>query len=207
MSPQGKPGKLPPGGAGKLFTAALLAIAGPALAIYGFATADEAVDDTAAAWTKGAAVFFLVSFLLVAWVLYRKVFPPKARHLKVTLSATEVRRGDTIDARLEIGRRGRGDEEVEFGLVCTEYYDVEKTTYNSSGGSSRYRDTEDAIAYEEWRPVAPDQGVHDIRFEVPADGPFSFHGSCLAFEWRVSARQPKRMRFDRSSNVELKVLA
>jgi hypothetical protein len=190
-----------------LFIAALLVIAGLGLAIYAFATADEAVDDTAATWTRGAGVFFLLFFLLFAWVLYRKVFPPKARGLKVTVAATEVRRGGTIDARLEIAHAGRSDDEIEFGLVCTEYYDIEKTSYSSNGGTTRYRDTADAIAYEDWRPVSPSQGMHNVRFEVPAEGPFSFRGSCLSFEWRVSARQPKKLRFDRSTNVDVQVLA
>lgn len=199
--------RLPPGAGGKLFTAAALVVAGVGLAIYAFATADEAVDDAAATWTKGAGVFFLGFFFLIAWVLYRKVFPPKARGLEVTLSATEVRRGGTVDARLEIAHAGRRDDEIEFGLVCTEYYDIEKTSHSSNGGTHHYRDTDDAIAYADWRPVSPSQGVHNVRFEVPADGPFSFRGSCLSFEWRVSARQPKKMRFDRAINVDVKVLA
>jgi hypothetical protein len=195
---------LPPGGGGKLISAALLAIAGPGLAIYAFATAGDAVSDNAAMWTRIGGAALGAFFLFIAYVLYRKVVPPKARHLKVTLSATEARRGDTIDARLEVTRAG--NEEIELGLVCTEYYDVEKTSYSSNSGSTRYRDTEDAIAHEEWRPASPSQSIHSVRFQIPPEAPFSFKGSCLAFEWRVSARQPKRMRFDRSTNVPLKVL-
>jgi hypothetical protein len=145
--------RLPPGGGGKLFTAALLAIAGPGLAIYAFATAGDAVSDNAAMWTRIAGAVLGAFFLFIAYVLYRKVVPPKARHLKVTLSAIEARRGDTVDARLEVTRAG--SEEIELGLVCTEYYDVEKTSYSSNSGSTRYRDTEDAVAHEEWRPASP----------------------------------------------------
>ena len=196
--------RLPPGGGGKLFTAALLAIAGPGLAIYAFATAGDAVSDNAAMWTRIAGAALGAFFLIIAYVLFRKVVPPKARHLKITLSADQARRGDTIDARLEVTRAG--DDEIELGLVCTEYYDVEKTSYSSNSGSTRYRDTEDAIAHEEWRPASPSQSIHNVRFQIPPDAPFSFKGSCLAFEWRISARQPKRMRFDRSTKVDLKVL-
>ena len=195
---------LPPGGGGKLVTAALLVIAAVGLAVYAFVSSGDAVSDSAARWTKVAGVVLPLFFLLIAYVLYRKVIPPKARHLKVTLSATQARRGDSIDARLEVTRAG--DDEIEIGLVCTEYYDVEKTSYSSNGGTSHYRDTEDAIAHEDWRPASPSQSIHNVRFQIPPDAPFSFKGSCLAFEWRVSARQPKRMRFDRSSDVDLTVL-
>ena len=195
---------LPPGGGGKLFSAALLALAGPGLAIYAFAIAGDAVSDNAATWTRIGGAALGAFFLAIAYVLYRKVIPPKARHLKVTLSTTQARRGDTVDARLEVTRAG--DDEIEIGLVCTEYYDVEKTSYSSNGGTSHYRDTDDAIAHEEWRPASPSQSIHNVRFQIPPDGPFSFKGRCLAFEWRVSARQPMRMRFDRTTNVDLKVL-
>jgi hypothetical protein len=196
--------RLPPGGGGKLFSAALLVIAAVGLAIYAFAAAGDAVDESAAKWTKVAGVVLPLFFLLIAYVLFRKVIPPKARHLKVTLSSNQARRGDTVDARLEVTRAG--NDEIELGLVCTEYYDVEKTSHSSSGGTSHDRDTDDAIAHEEWRPASPNQSVHNVRFQIPPDAPYSFKGSCLAFEWRVSARQPKRMRFDRSTNVDLTVL-
>jgi len=196
--------RLPPGSGGKLFTAALFAIAGPGLAIYAFATAKDAVSDNAAMWTRIAGAVLGAFFLLVAYVIFRKVFPPKARHLKVRLSGAEARRGGTIDARLEVSRAS-GDP-IELGLVCTEYYDVEKTNYSSNSGSTTYRDTDDAIAYEDWRPVTGTGSVHNVRFEVPESAPFSFKGSCLSFAWRVSARQPKKMRFDRATTVDVKVL-
>jgi hypothetical protein len=195
---------LPPGGGGKLFSAALLVIAAVGLAIYAFVAAGDAVSDSAATWTRAAGVVLPLVFLAIAYVLFRKVVPPKARHLKVTLSAGQARRGDSIDARLEVTRAG--DDEIEIGLVCTEYYDVEKTSYSSNSGTRHYRDTDDAIAHEEWRPASPSQSIHNVRFQIPPDAPFTFKGDCLAFEWRVSARQPKKMRFDRTSDVDLTVL-
>ena len=114
--------KMPPGGGTKLFTAALLAIAGPRLAIYAFATAGDSVSDNAAMWTRIAGAALGAFFLLIAYVLFRKVVPPKARHLQVTLPGAEGRRGDTLDARLEVKRAG--NDPIELGLVCTEYYDV-----------------------------------------------------------------------------------
>lgn len=194
---------LSPGGGGKLFSAALLVVGGVGLAIYAWVSAGDAVSDSAARWTKVAGVVLPLFFVLIAYVLFRKVIPPKARHLKVTLSSGQANRGDSIDARLEVLRAG--DDPIEIGLVCTEYYDVQKTS-QTSNGSSQYRDTEDAIAHEEWQPVSPNQSIHNVRFQIPADAPFSFKGDCLAFEWRVSARQPKKMRFDRTSDVDLTVL-
>jgi hypothetical protein len=205
MSAQGQSKRrLPPGSGIRLFTAALFAIAGPGLGVYAFIAAQDAVSDSAATWTRAAGVVLGGFFLFAAYILARTVFPPKARHLKVTLSAPQARRGGPVDARLEVMRAG--DDPIELGLVCTEYYDVEKTQYNSNSGSSTYRDTDQAVAFEDWRPVTGGGSVHNVRFEIPAEAPFSFRGDCLSFEWRVSARQPKKMRFDRAVNVDLQVL-
>jgi hypothetical protein len=197
---------LPKGSAAKLVMAGVFAIVGPGLAIFAFVAAGDAVSDSAANWTRVAGVAFGALFVFLAYVLVRQVFPPKAHSLTIALSSHEVRRGGTIDARLEIAQAAQGDGEIDFGLVCTEYYDVEKTHYDPNGYDARHRHTEDAIAYQDWRTVSPSQGVHSFRFDVPADQPFSFRGDCLSFEWRVSARDPKRLRFDRATNVSVKVL-
>ena len=204
MNGQGQRRRLPPGGGWKLFYAASAAIGGLGLGTYAIVTADEAVDENAANWTRGFGVFLIVVCLLGAWVLYRKVFPPKARHLKVTLSAPEAHRGGVIDARLEVTRAT--DDPIELGLVCTEYYDEERTTTNSNGVPSTARVTAEAVAHEDWQSVPANGSVHNVRFEVPADAPFSYRGTCLSFEWRVSARQPKKLRFDRATTVDLRVL-
>jgi len=44
-----------------------------------------------------------------------------------------------------------------------------------------------------------------VRFAIPAEGPYSYRGDCLSFVWRVSAREPKRHRFDRATNVQILV--
>jgi hypothetical protein len=44
-----------------------------------------------------------------------------------------------------------------------------------------------------------------VRFKLPPDAPFSYRGHCLSYVWRVSAREPRRLRFDPATNVELQV--
>ena len=195
--------RLPPGGGGKLFAAVLLVLGAIAIVIYAIATAGDAVSQSAEITANVFAGLFALGMLVFAYVLVRKVFPPSAKHLRVTVSADDVRRGGTIDVRLELLDAGDTDEDIQLGLVCTEYYDFEKTTY-SSNGSRRSRDTADAIAYEDWRAASHTQSVQNVRFDVPADAPYTFRGTCLSFEWRVSARDPKP-GFDRSTNVPVKV--
>ena len=197
---------LPKGSGAKLVAAILFAIIGPGFAIFAFVTAGDAVSDSAANWTRAFGAVWCALFLFLAYVAVRQVFPPKAPHLTITLAADEIHRGGTIDALLDIGKDG-SDDEIEFGLVCTEYYDVKRSEVDQPGDHvSQHRYTENAIAYQDWRKVSPSQTAYKARFEVPADAPFSFRGDCLSFEWRFSARHPRRMRFDRATNVPLKVL-
>ena len=195
--------RLPPGGGTKLFFAATFVLIGLGLGIYSIATRDNAVDESASTALLWLGVGFMVFFFLGAWVLLRKVFPPKLRGLHVTCAQTEVRRGGHVDVQLEITKPSKVNDGLELGLVCTEYYDVETT----DGNGNSNRSTHDAHAHEDWRPQAPDGGgVRSVRFEVPREAPYSYRGGCLSFVWRVSAREPKRLRFDPAFNVEIKVL-
>jgi hypothetical protein len=197
MKDPGKPG-LPPGGGTKLFIAVILAVGGVAVAIYAFASRADAVDDSARTTVTVAGIVLPLFFLLGAYGLMRMVFPPKARGVTVTVAVTEVRRGQEVDARVEIAHPDT--QGLELGLVCTEYYDEE--TRDSKGNAQR--STSQAVAYEDWRPQ-PGGGVQSVRFSVPANAPYSFRGDCISYVWRVSARQPKRLRFDRAVNVPLVV--
>jgi hypothetical protein len=145
-----------------------------------------------------AGVVLPLLFLLAAYGLVRMVFPPKARGVTLTVAVTDVRRGSEVDARLELAHPEKQD--FELGLVCTEYYDVETT----DGKGNRSRSTSQAVAYEDWRPHSGD-AVASVRFSVPADRPYSYRGDCISYVWRVSVRQPKRLRFDRAVNVPLVV--
>jgi hypothetical protein len=194
--------KLPPGAGTKLFIAALLVIGGAVLAVYSITLRDDAVSEGAGNAALGVGVGIGLLFVLGAWGLVRKVFPPKLRGLHITCAQQEVRRGGFVDVQFEVTNPSKVGEGLELGLVCTEFYDVETTDAN--GNSSR--NTHDAPAHEDWRPQTPEGGTRNVRFEVPREAPYSYRGGCLSFVWRVSAREPKKLRFDRAFNVEITVL-
>ena len=188
---------LPPGGGTKIFMAVLFALGGLAIGIYAFASRGDAVDDSAKTAVTIAGIALPLVFFLGAYALLRTVFPPKARGVSVTVPVTDVRRGGDVDARVELTTDKPG---LEVGLVCVEYYDVETT----DGRGNRSRNTSQAVAYEDWRPQ-PSGAVQAVRFSVPVNAPYSYRGDCISYVWRVSARQPKRMRFDRAVNVPIVV--
>jgi hypothetical protein len=196
----GKPG-LPPGGGAKLFAAALVFIAGVVVPIYAFASRSSAVDDNARTAVTIFGIAFLLIFLSLTYGLVRTVFPPKASHLKVEVDRRELRRGEDVVVRLEVTRDPKPDDKLELGLVCTEFYDEKKS--DGRGGSTR--GTSEAKAFEDWRPQTSAQPMHEVRFAIPADGPYSYRGDCVSFVWRVSAREPKRLRFDRATNLQIVV--
>src|SRR4051794_40945864 len=117
---QGSGRRLPPGGGGKLFSAALFALGALAIVVYAIATAGDAVSQSAEITADVFAGLFALFLLGIAYIIYRQVFPPRAKHLEVTVSAAEVRRGGAVDARLEIGKTGDASAPIELGLICTE---------------------------------------------------------------------------------------
>jgi hypothetical protein len=143
-------------------------------------------------------IVFAVVFAAAAYGLFRSVFPPKARHVKVEVERTDLKRGEDVVVRVEVG--SRASEKLELGLVCTEYYDERRS--DGRGGTNRV--TVQAAAFEDWRPQTPGP-PQAVRFSIPADGPYSFRGNCVSYVWRVSAREPKRLRFDPATNVHLVV--
>jgi hypothetical protein len=199
MKDPGTPG-LPPGGGTRLFMAAFLALGGIAVGVYAFASRGHAVNHGAKVAVTIVGVLLPLLFLGLAYALFRMVFPPTARGVALTVSASDVRRGTEVEARLEIANPDRARDTLELGLVCTEYYDIQ--TSNGKGGTQRT--TSQAAAHEDWRPqeAAP---LQTVRFTVPADAPFSYRGDCISFVWRVSVRQPRKLRFDRAVNVPIVV--
>lgn len=194
MKDPSSPG-LPPGGGIRLSTAVVLAFTGIGLCAYAFVKRGDAVDHTAEVAVTVVGVALLVICLASAYALYRVVFPPAAKHLRISLTSSDVRRGSEVVVRLEITQPEKVSDRLELGLVCTEYYDEE---------AGEGRATRQAVAHEEWHPRAegPLQTVH---FPVPADAPYSYRGSCLSFVWQVSAREPRKRRFDRAVNVPVVV--
>src|SRR3954452_1037702 len=140
---------LPPGGGMKLFVAALFLLGGIGVAIYAFASRSGAVNDNA----RTAVTIFGIAFALVlaaaAYGLFRSVFPPKARHVKVEVELTDLKRGEDVVVRVEVAERA--SDKLELGLVCNEYYDERRP--DGRGGSNRV--TVQATAFEDWRPQTP----------------------------------------------------
>jgi hypothetical protein len=178
----------------------VLVAGGIALGIYAFAQRDSAVNHGAKVAVTIVGIALPLFFLAVAYGILRTVFPPKVRGVTLTLSNADARRGSNVDIRVEVANPDRMATRLEFGLVCTEYYDVETT--DARGNSSR--NTRQVDAHTDWRPFmgGPTQSE---RFLIPATAPYSYRGDCVSYVWRASARLPKRLRFDRAQNVILVV--
>jgi hypothetical protein len=123
------------------------------------------------------------------------------RGLQVGASDQEVRRGEDLDARVTISSSG-GLEEVEVGLICTEFYEYDV----SDSDAGRSRGTSSATAHEAWLPVQSTPGVQSVRLTVPAEAPFSYEGELLCFKWEVVARGRRKGRLDAQARHQISVL-
>ncbi len=172
------------------------------LGIYGASDPGEA----------SPAVFLLVFggigalMLLLAWYIRRRGRVRRGPgYFEISGEPLELRRGDEVEAELRITGPSRVGGEIEVGLVCTEYYDYEKTT-TTQHGTSTSRETAEAVAHEQWTPASRSDPVQTFRFRVPEEGPFSHEGAALSFAWRISAREPRRMRSDPASDHPIWVM-
>lgn len=116
--------------------------------------------------------------------------------LEVHVDQPDTRRGGELGARVVISAP-EGLGEIEVGLVCTELYD------EHSGGEDGGRTTFRATAHESWQPLPSMQGEHSATLTVPADGPFSYLGSCLSYKWEVVARGRKARALDARASSEI----
>jgi hypothetical protein len=194
-----KPG-LPPGGGLRIFSAVLLIGGGLAIGIYAFTQRGGAVNHGAKVAVTIVGIVLPLVFFAVGYGILRTVFPPKVRGVTLTLSREDLRRGSDVDIRVEVANPDKMTGRLEFGLVCSEFYDVETT--DARGNSNR--STRQVDAHTDWRPFTGGP-VQSERFAIPADAPYSYRGNCVSYVWRASARMPKRMRFDRAHNVTLLV--
>jgi hypothetical protein len=124
--------------------------------------------------------------------------------LQIGPPTDQVRRGEEIDVEVTVVDPRRLTN-VEVGLVCTEYYDVEVTSTDSEGHTSSSRQTRDAIAHEAWIPVENAPGSQTVRLLIPPGAPFSYEGDCLSFRWELVARGHKRWRLDARAEHDLRV--
>jgi len=145
----------------------------------------------------------------------REVHPLEAlrrrltRGLEVAASDQEVRRGEEVEALVTISS-ARKLADIEVGVVCTEYYDELHTgrgyTDDTTSTPTTSRRTSDEVAHETWSPVETVSGVQSVRFTIPPDAPFSYHGECLSFKWELVARARRSRGLDRQARSEFSVL-
>jgi hypothetical protein len=128
------------------------------------------------------------------------------RGLEVAAANQVAHRGEQVEVLVTISSPGKIGN-VEVGVVCTEYYDEEKTdTDMNTDMQSTSRVTSDEIAHEAWLPVETIAGAQSLRFTIPPDAPFSYGGNCLSFKWEIVARGRKSRGLDAQARSEFSVL-
>jgi hypothetical protein len=125
---------------------------------------------------------------------YRRRLRPRSDTVEIATNAP-VRRGETIDLAITIR-----DGSHTGGVFCLERYDVEMSTKD---GTERV--TEEALAHEDWREVAPSEAQHGLSFVVPREGPYSYARECLSFEWHAEALEIAKLRPDAVASCTFEV--
>src|SRR4051794_19772957 len=149
----------------------------------------------------GGTVFasFGLLCLAVAYMQYRKFRPARLRTrfggVALAVDRDELRPGEAVTATVTHG----AVEDLEVGLVCDERFDLIARAQTKAGPVS-VRETNEAAAYEDWKPVDAAVGEQVFTFEIPRDAPCSYEGDCLSYGWRVTARQVRRLRTDPRSD-------
>lgn len=120
---------------------------------------------------------------------------------KVKVAVTgSVRRGEDVPLTITIRDGAHTGLRLRVGIVCVERYDVEESTKNSTR-----RVTREDFAHEEWREVSASEAQQSLSFVVPAEGPYSYRGSCLSFEWHAEALEIARLRPDAVASATFEV--
>ena len=115
-----------------------------------------------------------------------------------------LRRGEELTVDLVIGDPDDGRESLRLGLVCRMYWAEDVP----DGGDGHQRGTVYDDVLEQWAPIEPGMPRQSVKLTVPADGPFSYRhdpGGACGFEWKLIAREDKRLRADprRAATVEV----
>jgi len=156
------------------------------------------------AWA-GVAVMaaVLVAIPVAGRRIYLRARRVEATHLQLEVSETELARGGEVRARLRVTEPGAASDRLEVGLVCTAFYDHEVRT-REDGRTRTRREIAEEHAYKEWKPADPRSTLdQSFTFTIPPAAPFSYEGQIVAFAWRVSAREPAKLRRDPSRDVPL----
>lgn len=134
----------------------------------------------------GLGVLGGAGLLVLAWRSFRRS-RPRGLPMGVALDRTDVGRGGRVEMRVQAPPVGDEPGDLEIGVVAVERYAVRR---RGSDGK-RTRRTREANAYERWQVLPARSHGASLVLEIPADGPYSYDGQCLAYHWRVEARIPK----------------
>ncbi|MCU0309170.1 MAG: hypothetical protein MUE51_15670 [Thermoleophilia bacterium] len=183
------------GGVGYCLAAALF-LAG--LGAYGVASPGVAPRWVFAAIFGGLALLFL----LAAWGAHLRRRPRRAGAFRVVATPQALRRGDDVQASLEVTATVRGP--LRVGLVLLERYDVMESR---TDGEHTYEErvTREARAHEDWRDADGAPGEQRFRFSVPAGAPYSHEGDAVSWIWVVEAREQAGRRRDAVAQATLQV--
>ena len=130
---------------------------------------------------------------------YRRRLRPRSDTVRIAATGP-VRRGESVDVAITIGNGAHTGVRLKVGVLCLERYDVEESTKNSTR-----RVTREDFAHEEWREVSATEAQDGVSFVVPAEGPYSYAGSCLSFEWHAEALEIARLRPDAVASCTFEV--
>jgi hypothetical protein len=130
---------------------------------------------------------------------YRRRLRPRSDTVEIATTGP-VRRGETVDVTMTIRDGVHTGVRFRVGVLCLERYDVEESTKNSTR-----RVTREDFAHEEWREVSASEAQQGLTFAVPAEAPYSYHGSCLSFEWHAEALEIARLRPDAVASATFEV--
>ncbi len=113
-----------------------------------------------------------------------------------------VARGDELAVRLDMDDPA-GRRNLQLGLVCECAFD----TQEGDSDTGYHRRTRRAPAFERWQDLDSGRAEQTVRMRVPEDAPFSYRheGGAFGFEWKLVAREQRRLRRDRSRELSLAV--
>jgi len=119
-----------------------------------------------------------------------------------------LRRGEELAAALTIGKPGPDRTDLRAGLVCEAIYDEEHTSTDADGNTSTSRATVTTPVFEQWATIDPGAPTQRLQLRVPGDAPFSYpryKKAAFGLEWKVVAREDKRMRRDPRREATIQV--
>lgn len=179
----------------------LLALAALGGGVVLFATAST---DTSPSGARVGGIVLVAMAVFFAWLTYwiwRRGNPRQCGYLRLVVDPVEARRGDTVRATLTITDVDHCGEQLELGLVCTEYWDDKVESYNQYGEQTN-RVTKTVDAAKEFRP-AQRVAQQTMEFQVPAESPFSYEGSAVSWAWHVSAVDRREHHVDPRRDVPI----